>query len=53
VPDQGNWREVVIHAVEKADWDKVKADVEPFLEHSHDIETLSKENVLKLLRVNY
>ena len=44
-----NWREVVSDAVRKADWKKVRSDVEQFLEHPRDIELLSQEAVLKML----
>jgi len=50
MPDQTNWREIVAEAVEKSDWKKVRADVEQFLERPHDIEVLSKENVIKILK---
>lgn len=45
-----NWREVVSETVAKADWKKVRSDVEPFLERSRDIEALSQQNVLKVLK---
>jgi predicted nucleotidyltransferase component of viral defense system len=41
-----NWREVVSSAVTKADWSKVRSDIEPFLERPRDIELLSQEAVL-------
>ncbi|PIU41224.1 MAG: hypothetical protein COS99_06550 [Candidatus Omnitrophica bacterium CG07_land_8_20_14_0_80_42_15] len=44
-----NWREVVSDAVAKADWKKLRSDVEQFLERPRDIELLSKEAVLKML----
>jgi predicted nucleotidyltransferase component of viral defense system len=44
-----NWREVVSDAVRKADWKKVRSDVEQFLEHPRDIELLSQEAALKML----
>lgn len=44
-----NWREVLSNAVAKADWKKMRSDVEQFLEHPRDIELLSKEAVLKML----
>ncbi len=44
-----NWREVLSDAVAKADWKKVRSDVEQFLERSRDIELLSQEAVLKIL----
>ena len=43
-----NWREVVGGVIAKADWKKVRSDVEQFLERPGDIELLSQENVLKL-----
>lgn len=44
-----NWREVVSDAVAKADWKKMRSDVEQFLERPRDIELLSQEAVLKML----
>jgi hypothetical protein len=44
-----NWRGVVSAAIIKADWKKVKNDVEQFLEHPRDMELLSQERVLKIL----
>ena len=45
-----NWVEVVSDAVAKADWEKVRSDVEQFLERPRDIELLSKESVSRMLR---
>jgi predicted nucleotidyltransferase component of viral defense system len=44
-----NWREVVSDGVAKADWKKLRSDVEQFLERPRDIELLSQEAVLKML----
>lgn len=44
-----NWRKVVSDGVAKADWKKMRSDVEQFLERSRDIELLSQEAVLKML----
>ena len=45
-----NWREVVSDAISKADWKKMKGDVEQFLERPRDIGLLSQEAVLKMLQ---
>ena len=43
------WRELIYKTVQRADWRKVRQDVESFLESHGDINIFSKENVLTLL----
>jgi predicted nucleotidyltransferase component of viral defense system len=49
LPDRDNWKNLLYKTVEKADWKKVKADVENFLENPSDLNVFTKENVLGLL----
>lgn len=49
LPNEANWRDFLYQIVEKADWQKVRRDVENFLENPSDMNILSKENVLKLI----
>ena len=51
IPTQSNWRGLLKTIVEKTDWNAVKKDVERFLENTSDINALTKENVLQLLRL--
>lgn len=44
-----NWRQNVTAAVSKYDWDKVFADVRPFVERQQDLDLLTREAVVKLL----
>ena len=44
------WREFLCNVIEKTDWEKVKQDVENFLENSSDVNVFSKENVLNLIK---
>jgi predicted nucleotidyltransferase component of viral defense system len=44
-----NWRSEIVGSIAEWDWDKVVADVRPFIEREGDLDLLSKENVLKLL----
>jgi predicted nucleotidyltransferase component of viral defense system len=48
-PTEKTWRDIVYQALSKADWVKVKKDVENFLERQEDLRVFTKENVLKLL----
>jgi predicted nucleotidyltransferase component of viral defense system len=45
-----NWRPLVARRVETLEWNRVVADVEPFLERSADIALLTRENLIALLR---
>ncbi len=49
-PDKDNWREFLYAVVERADWKKLKQDVEQFLEDPSDLNIFTKENVLGLLK---
>ena len=44
------WRTLVSDRLKEMDWDRVVADVGPFLERSQEIEVLTLENLLSLLR---
>jgi predicted nucleotidyltransferase component of viral defense system len=45
-----NWRQNIISAISKYDWDKVIADVRPFVEKRSDLEMLTKDVLIKLLK---
>jgi hypothetical protein len=45
-----NWREHVRQKVETLDWDKVRADVRPFLERERDVDLLTAEGLGSLLK---
>ena len=45
----GRWRTLVAERITAMDWDRVVADVAPFLERSEEIELLTRDNVLNLL----
>jgi predicted nucleotidyltransferase component of viral defense system len=45
-----NWRQLVTHRVEKLDFKRVIADVEPFLERPADCALLTRQNLTSLLR---
>jgi len=45
-----NWRELVRQHVETFSWERIRTDVEPFLERAEDIALLTKESVASLLR---
>ena len=47
--DIKEWRVSVADRIRAMKWDSVIADVRPFLERSHEIELLTRENVLSLL----
>ncbi len=49
-PSEKTWRGIVFEVVKQADWDKVKKDVENFLERSGDLYIFTKENVLALVK---
>lgn len=50
MPDEKNWRDFLYRAVEAADWKKVKADVENFLENPSDLKILTQKNLLHLIK---
>lgn len=45
----GNWRRVVRSKVEQLAWDRMREDVEPFLEKEATIELLTRDNLISLL----
>jgi hypothetical protein len=45
-----DWRDLVAERIAAMEWNRVVADVQPFLERSEDIAFLSRENVLSLLK---
>ena len=50
LPTESTWRELIYGVVERADWKKVKGDVENFLESPDDLNIFTKENVLQLVK---
>jgi len=46
---ESNWREAVRNRLQTIAWDRVVADVRPFLEPSADLDLLTLENVLRVL----
>lgn len=49
LPDKDSWRGLIRKVVERADWKKIKQDVEQFLENPSDLNIFTQENVMKLL----
>jgi len=49
MPSEQSWREFIYKVVKHADWKKVRADVENFLENPSDMNIFSKDNTLNLL----
>lgn len=45
-----NWPELVTERLEKIDWKRAAQDVAPFLDRPSDLDFVTKENALKLLR---
>ena len=45
-----NWRNEIILRVSRFDWDKVIADVRPFLERREEVKLLTRQNLIKLLK---
>jgi predicted nucleotidyltransferase component of viral defense system len=46
---EDNWREVLRHRLQTLTWDRVVADVRPFLESETDVSLLTRENVMRVL----
>jgi predicted nucleotidyltransferase component of viral defense system len=44
-----NWQQHVAERIEQLDWEKVIADVKPFIEKQSDVQLLTKENLIKIL----
>lgn len=47
---ENNWYQVISKKVATIDWDRIVEDVRPFIERSLDLDMLTRENILKLLR---
>lgn len=47
---RSNWPSLVAKQIDKVDWKRAVEDVRPFIERSLDLDMLTKEIVLKLLR---
>ena len=50
IPTENNWRDCLYRVVAKADWRKVRQDVENFLENPSDMNIFTQENVLALIK---
>lgn len=50
MPSERTWRDFLYTVVEKTDWQRVKQDVENFLENPSDMKIFTKENVLNLVK---
>lgn len=50
-PSEANWREMVRKRLQALAWDRVVADVRPFLEPAADLSLLTRENVMRLLEM--
>lgn len=46
--DEG-WRTPVLDRVQNADWSRIVADVQPFLEDSSEIDLVTRENLVRLI----
>ena len=44
-----NWRTTILGRLDALAWDRVAADVRPFLERAGDVTLLTRENVVRLL----
>ena len=45
-----NWRSTTLTRIESFSWDQLISDVQPFLQVQQEIELLTKDNLIKLLR---
>jgi hypothetical protein len=45
-----NWKSIVAEKMSTLNWQIVKSDVEPFLDRKNEMELLTKENILGLLK---
>jgi predicted nucleotidyltransferase component of viral defense system len=50
VPEESTWRDILFQRLGKIDWQRIVADVKPFLERATDIELLTRENFDKLIK---
>jgi hypothetical protein len=48
-PTAHNWRDMVRHRLQTLAWDRVIADLSPFLESSAELDLLTPENVMRVL----
>ncbi|MEN8126941.1 MAG: nucleotidyl transferase AbiEii/AbiGii toxin family protein [Planctomycetota bacterium] len=46
---QDNWRRQITERLAEFDWDKIIADVKPFIEKQNDLQMLTQDNLIKLL----
>jgi hypothetical protein len=46
-----NWAKLTVKRLEKIDWKRAVEDVRPLIERAADLDLLTKENVLNLLRM--
>jgi len=51
VPTEDNWRDMLYKTVKDKDWKRIRQDVESFLENPADLNILTQENVLSLLKI--
>lgn len=49
-PTKKNWPDLVAERLERIDWKRAAQDVAPFLDRLGDIDVVTKENALKLLK---
>ena len=45
-----NWRSITLTRIESLSWDQLISDVQPFLQDQQEIELLTRDNLIKLLR---
>lgn len=45
-----DWRNAIARRLRDLDWQRVVADVRPFLERDQDVESMQEDNVARLLR---
>jgi len=50
MPHENNWRSMLAEKISGLDWGQVTADVSPFLEEPGELEYLTRENIISLLR---
>jgi hypothetical protein len=50
--NEQNWRAMLWERLKDINWDRVRADVQPFLELQHELNLLTKENLSQLLMHN-
>ncbi|MBU2541278.1 MAG: nucleotidyl transferase AbiEii/AbiGii toxin family protein [Candidatus Omnitrophica bacterium] len=50
MPSENTWQDFIFEVVKTTDWQKVRQDVENFLENPSDMDIFTKENVLSLIK---